>query len=50
MDKQRFKFGKNWKQFLTTLNEERIHKAEDPQGQVFIDTQRISTREHQFAM
>lgn len=29
MDKQRFKFGKNWKQFLTTLNEERIHKAED---------------------
>ena len=25
---QRFEFGKNWKKFLTTLNDERIRQAE----------------------
>jgi 2-polyprenyl-3-methyl-5-hydroxy-6-metoxy-1,4-benzoquinol methylase len=31
---ERFCFGKNWKRFLQTLNEERIHEAERSLGEM----------------
>lgn len=31
---ERFGFGKNWKRFLQTLNEERIHEAERSLGEM----------------